>query len=173
MAYPAYDQEDDGTDSDTSSDDGYEDVGGPNTANVSEQEAAETIYMAYRRAKRVWRRYTDKPVRKFRRHFKKFNNTKGRGRGFFWTQDDVYAYLKGKGKGHRSHSSGKGFGRKKNPKDRNGNILKCHGCGSEDHLVNSCPQKGKARQRRSFFEPLLLRPNLRTRTGPTVWKFID
>ena len=121
MAFPAYDyyygEED--NNSDTSSDSGQEDVGGPDTSNMSELEAASTIYMAYRRAKRVWRRFTGKPVRKFRRNFRRHHHQqskgKGRGRGFFWTQDDVCAYLKGKGKGHRAHTSGRGFGRQKNP----------------------------------------------------------
>ena len=101
MAFPTYDyyygEED--TDSETSSDSGQEDVGGPDTTRMSEQEAASVIYMAYRRAKRVWRRFTGKPVRKFRRSFRRHHHQqskgKGRGRGFFWTQDDVVAYLKG------------------------------------------------------------------------------
>ena len=139
LAFPVNDwDEDDGTDSDTSSDDGMEDVGGPDTSQMTEAVAADAIYMAYRRAKKVWRRYTGKPVRKFRRHFRKFHRqSKGKGRGFFLTQDDVLAYLKGKGKGHRSHTSGKGHGRRKNPKDRNGNTLKCHTCGSEDHFQSN------------------------------------
>jgi len=56
------------------------------------------------------------------------------------------SFLSGKGKGDRSHSSGKGFGRRKNPKDRNGQIMKCHECQSDEHLVARCPHKGE-RQR--------------------------
>ena len=62
-----------------------------------------------------------------------------------WTHEDTLAYLKGKGKGNRSHSSGKGFGRRKNPRDRNGSLMKCHNCGSEEHLVARCPQKGSGK----------------------------
>ena len=144
MAFPVTDYtEDDGTNTDTSSDSGHEVVAGPDTSRMSEAEAASTIYMAYRGAKRTWRRFTGKPVRKFRRTFKKHHKGKGKGgRGFFLTQDDVHAYLQHKGKGHRKGSSGKGFGRKGNPKDRNGNTMKCHECNSEDHLVSRCPNKG-------------------------------
>ena len=40
-----------------------------------------------------------------------------------WAQDDTLTYLKGRGKGNRHHSSGKGYGRRKNPRDRNGNLM--------------------------------------------------
>ena len=59
-----------------------------------------------------------------------------------WTADDTLAYLKGKGKGHRAGSSGKGFGRKGNPKDREGNTMKCRLCNSEDHFAARCPKGG-------------------------------
>ena len=58
------------------------------------------------------------------------------------TQEEVNAYLKGKGKGNRANTSGKGFGRKGNPTGRDGQKLKCHKCGSEDHLIKNCPQGG-------------------------------
>ncbi len=59
-----------------------------------------------------------------------------------WTQDDTLAYLRGEGKGKRAHTSGKGFGRRGNPRDRNGEVMKCHNCGSEEHLAARCSQKG-------------------------------
>jgi hypothetical protein len=96
---------------------------------VSEAETAEGVYMLYRHAKKRWRRFTGKPVRKFRRHLKFVRKGKGKGkslgkqRGFMWTQEETLAYLKGKGKGDRVHTSGKGFGRRKNPKDQHGNIM--------------------------------------------------
>jgi len=128
-AYPVndYEMEEDETDTDTSSDDGQEDVGGPDIRHLGEEEAAETLYWAYRGAKRVWRRFTGKPVRKFRRFFKRSRfhqkGHKGKGRGFMYTRDDLYLFIKGKGKGKRAHTSGKGFGRRRNPKDRNGNVM--------------------------------------------------
>ena len=104
--------------------------------------------MAYRRAKMNWRRFTGKPVRKFRRHVRRHlvkgkGKGKGKGRGFFWTQDDVQVFIKGKGKGHRSHTSGRGFGRKRNPRGRDGSTMKCHACGSEERFIRDCPVKGK------------------------------
>ena len=86
-------------------------------------------------------------MRKFR---KTFRRSKGKGKGrmgargsFMYTADDVAAFLTGKGKGNRGHTSGKGFGRRKNPKDRSGQTMTCHGCGSDEHLIANCPQKGK------------------------------
>ena len=55
------------------------------------------------------------------------------------------SYLQGKGKGNRAHTSGKGFGRRGNPKGRDGNPLACHGCGSTEHLIKNCPHKGKGK----------------------------
>jgi len=56
---------DDGTDTDTSSDSGAEDLDMPDMTHLTEHEAAEQLYWTYRRAKRTWRRFTGKPVRKF------------------------------------------------------------------------------------------------------------
>ncbi len=78
--------------------------------------------------------------------------SKGKGKGkhheglghtgrFMWTADDTLAYLKGRGKGHRPGSSGKGFGRRGNPKDRDGNVMRCSICNSEEHFAARCPQK--------------------------------
>jgi hypothetical protein len=40
------------------------------------------IYMAYHNARRDWRRFTGKLVRKFRRHFRRFMvNGKGKSKG--------------------------------------------------------------------------------------------
>ena len=61
-----------------------------------------------------------------------------------FTADDVQAFLSGKGKGNRK-GSGKGFGRRKNPKDRNGQIMTCRICGSDEHFQANCPQKGAGR----------------------------
>ena len=94
---------------------------------------------------------TCKPVRKFRRHMNHhFKRSKGKGkgkgksRGFMWTHDDTLAYLKGQGKGGKSGSSGKGFGRRKNPKDRAGNTTKCRVCDSEEQFAANFP-KGRSK----------------------------
>ena len=168
-AFPVQHDDDDGTDTDTSSDDGMESVTGPDTTRMTEAQAAEAIYLQYRRAKKVWRRYTGKPVRKFRRRFGQFRRHqkgKGKGRGFFWTQDDVQVFLKGAGKGHRSHTSGKGHGRRKNPTDRNGNTMRCRvpGCNSDEHFEANCPMRRKgdgkgAGSSPSPFSGLTIAPN--------------
>ena len=151
------------TTTDTSSDSGEEDLQAPDVSQLSEAEATEQIYLRYRRAKRTWRRFTGRPVRKFRRHIKRhayFRKGKGRGRkgkgkgkghsrpstgGFMWTRDDTLAYLKGKGKADRMHTSGKGFGRRRNPKDKHGNVMKCRICNSEEHFAAKCPNKGSGK----------------------------
>ena len=138
----------------TSSDSGTEQLPEQAVGGMSQSEAAHHIYMQMRAAKRTWRRFTGRPVRKFRRFFKaRKGKGKGRGKGktkgssnsFMWSQEEVATFLSGKGKGNRSHSSGKGFGRRKNPKDRNGEIMKCHECNSDEHLVSQCPLKGKGK----------------------------
>ena len=145
------DDDDDGTDTDTSSDDWTEDIQLPEIAHMPEQEAAEHIYWMYRRAKRTWRRFTGKPVRRFRRAIKLQKRRRGKGKGkgkvhgIIWTSDDTLAYLKGKGKGHRVNTSGKGHGRRKNPKDRQGNIMRCRICNSDEHFAARCPRKGSGK----------------------------
>ncbi len=65
------------------------------------------------------------------------------------TVDEALAYVKGRGKVGRSSSSGKGFGRRKNPKDRVGNIAKRKVCDIEKHFAAKRPKgkgKGKGRE---------------------------
>ena len=47
----AYHEDDDGTDTDTSSDDGGEDIARPDVSNMGDAEASMIIYMAYSNAK--------------------------------------------------------------------------------------------------------------------------
>ena len=71
------------TDTDTSSDDGQEPLidDGTNFAGLSMEEKTELIFFQYRNAKRRWRRWTNKPVRKFRRNFKAFRRRRSMSRG--------------------------------------------------------------------------------------------
>ena len=146
QAYPTQQQQqgedelwDDSNGTLTSSDDGTEHIVVPDVSHMSEADAAEHIFYQYRNAKRVWRRFTGKPVRRFRSGLRHFAKARGRGRGsgqghrrsMFLTDEDTQAYLSGKGKGQRKHTSGKGHGRRTNPRDRNGQVMKCHNCGSE------------------------------------------
>ena len=55
------------------------------------------------------------------------------------------AFLQSKGKGHSKNTTGKGFGRKGNPKDRNGEVMKCRICQSTEHLMARCPKKGEGK----------------------------
>ena len=150
----------------TSSDDGQTSVDMPDLSNMSDENAAQHMYLIYRRHKRMWRRFTGRPVRKFRRTFKRHlkhtypqrfrpfgrshghKGAKGGGKRsgprqrMFWTADEALVFLKGKGKGGKSHSSGKGHGRRRNPRGKDGETMKCHKCGSEEHLQRECPQNG-------------------------------
>ena len=90
-------------------------------------------------------------MRKFRRAVKKFAKARypqqyGRrrpgGGGFrrtYVTDQDIEAYLGQKGKGGRK-GSGKGHGRKGNPRGKDGKIMKCRICESEEHFAAKCPQ---------------------------------
>jgi len=158
-AYPVHSTNpfDSGTDSDTSSDDGLEELPNPGISQMTGSQAAEHIYLEYRAAKKTWRRFTGKPVRHFRRNVKRIKGSgkskggKGKGFGFYWTHDDTLAYLKGKGKGNRAHTSGKGFGRRTNPKDREGNTMKCRVCNSEEHFCSKLSSIQRPRKREILF----------------------
>ena len=82
-SFPAAHQDDSDSSSATSSDDGNVDdtMTVPGIEGMSEQEAHEHIYYQYRSAKRNWRRLTGRPVRAFRRTFKRSYSSKGRGKG--------------------------------------------------------------------------------------------
>ena len=176
-AYPV-DVESDPSSSATSSDYEDEDIDMDDLYDMSDADAAEAVYLQYRRAKRKWRRFTGRPVRRFRRGFKKFarkgkgrgkGHRKGKGKGFMaFSEEDVAAYIaKGGGKG-RSSKFGKGKGRRKNPMGRDGNIMRCRICNSDEHFQRECPNnsggggkggKGKS----SSFMPFVAEP---TTGGP-------
>ena len=121
------DDQDSWSSSATSSDDPNEQVGMPDLSQMGNDEAAEAVFYQYRNAKKVWRRFTGKPARRFRRAFKRsFKHRKGKGkgakgrswfqpRGFFYTGEDVQVFLKGTGKGHRAHTVGKRRWKKTEP----------------------------------------------------------
>ena len=49
-------------------------------------------------------------------------------------------------RGPGGKSKGKGKSSKQNPKDKNGVVMKCHRCGSSEHLIRKCPQADNAGQ---------------------------
>ena len=141
----------DPTDSETSSDSGNEDLQLPPEWNgMTAPEVGRLIFYQHRRFKKAWRRFRQKPVRRFRRtmkkHFRKHRRYSharsgrfGAGRGSFLSREEVQAYVS---KHARTQSSGKGFGRKGNPKGKDGQTLTCLGCGSTEHFIKNCPNKG-------------------------------
>jgi len=84
---------------------------------------------------------------------------RGKGRGTFYQSEQMIfpnslAGGKGKGKGSVSSAKGGGFQNKptRNPTGSDGQIMKCHECGSDSHLVAHCPQrKGKKGKSRGNF----------------------
>ena len=110
------------------------------------QRADELLFWQYSEAKRRWRRHTGKPVRAVRRVLRRKGKGGGKAKGkghhyvdiaaFF--QQDVYYRNKGKG----GKSSGKGFGRRQNPRGRDGEIMRCSICNSDTHLRAHCSQAG-------------------------------
>ena len=129
------------TDSATSSDQEGFVVDTQDLRGMSNQQADEYLFGRYQDAKRRWRRFTGKPVRRLRTVFRRKGKGKGKGSRSYLNLGEALeqsSYFKGKGKGGRS--SGKGFGRRINPKGRDGEVLKCSVCNSIYHLRARCPQ---------------------------------
>ena len=172
-AYPAFEEyhydSDNGTDTNTASSFGegeYElppDL--PATATLAE--VGQVLWASYGRSKSNWRRFNgNKPVRAVRRFVRrkgkgkgKSSDGKGTGKG-----KRIGTYLaelpdqeidtiflgkgkKGGGKGFRKgkRSTGFGKGRQGNPLDSEGNKMLCFDCGSDQHLRDHCPNKGKGK----------------------------
>lgn len=118
------------TDSATESDNGQDNQPEVDLQDMTPQEADEWLFWQYAEAKRRWRHHTGKPVRALRRVLRR----KGKGKGkhaYFDISSTLQqsAFFKGRGKGGKS--SGKGFGRRINPKGRDGQVLKCSICSSQ------------------------------------------
>ena len=150
--------DDSGTETDTSSDSGHEEIDMSDLNGLNQSEASAHAYWQYRLHKRKWRRLSSKPAREFRRILKRFRTAKGKGKGFsrhamrtkgngkgqplFHVEafNETLAFLGGKGKGHRRHTSGNGTGRRMNPTGRDGQVMKCRVCNSPEHFEARCPQ---------------------------------
>ena len=78
QSYPVQHTCQSSTDSDTSSDDGEDDLIHAYPANGTDNERANEIYWQYSQAKRLWRRFTQKPTRKVRRFVRKKGGKKQR-----------------------------------------------------------------------------------------------
>ena len=75
-------EDDSGTERDTSSDSGHEEIDVPDLNGLNQSEASAHAYWQYRLHKRKWRRLSSKPTRMFRRIHKRFRTAKGKGKGF-------------------------------------------------------------------------------------------
>ena len=153
------DMEDDSrTETDTSSDSGHGEIVLSGLNGLNQSGALAHAYWQYRLHKRKRRRLSSKPTRKFWRIHKRFRTATGKGEGFsrdamrtqgncrgqplFHVQafNETLAYLSGKGKGNRRHTSGKGTRRRMNPTGRYGVVMKCRVCNSPEHSEARCPQ---------------------------------
>ena len=128
--------EDDGESSAWSDD--HEQIDYTDVAWMTENDAAEHIYIQYRFAKRRWRHFGGRGKRFFRRSFKdkgkgkrrfpqRFGMRQGKGTYFDIEQDDedhIAAYLEGKS----------------NPLGKDGKPLQCSICQSTQHFRAKCPR---------------------------------
>jgi hypothetical protein len=122
--------QDDGYSTDTSSDDGVGSLPGETDDPVE-------AYLQYAFARKKWRRISNKYPRRYRKGFKG-------GKGF---RPGAYAAFLppnsfAGGKGGKGGKPGSQF-KRKNPKDKNGQTLKCNICQSEEHLWRSCPRRNQ------------------------------
>ena len=149
---------DTGTDTDTSSDCGDQGLQDPATQTMSMAEQAESLFWAYSKAKKAWRSFMRKPTRKVRRFTRRLGKggKKGKGsKGFSKGKiSNTFSFLASLPEEeiqslfpalHHRKSSGKGKGRSQNPLGPNGERMRCHGCGSDRHLVAKCPNRSENR----------------------------
>jgi hypothetical protein len=126
---------------------------------------AEAIYWQYREAKRTWRKFSGKPPRRARwgvkKGFGKGHSGKGQGKTSppaFATMIDAAAYFKGRGKGTP--------GQRTNPRGKDGKIMTCSICNSENHFRARCPRNPQRQQVAGFAsfpssstQPLAVQPS--------------
>ena len=100
-------------------------------ADGTPDQKAEQLFWAYQRAKGRWRRFMNKPNRRVRRFFKRKGVGKGKSSGAFlmsFNDQEIDSMFfggsnKGRGKAMGKRSSGKGKGRRMNPKGLDGQPL--------------------------------------------------
>ena len=122
-------------------------------AHLPTHVAGETLYLAYRHAKRRFRHFSRSGPRRFKgkgrfRKGKGKGSSKARGKPLFYAdgspfedeEESVFeVYYKGSGKGGKGSKH-----RRKNPIGKDGKLMLCSGCNADDHFVKDCKSnKGK------------------------------
>ena len=112
--------------------------------NLSEDSAklGNELYEAYLVAKRRWRRFSNKPPRRYRRnHVNKFRHKSNMQKMQRYGTSYASFLPPGAFAAHRGpggKASGKGRNGRQNPRGRDGQPLKCFKCGSTEHLAKRC-----------------------------------
>ena len=156
--------DDDDASSMTSSDDGGNDPEAIAFASVDvmgqvrgdDDAIASELYLQYRAARKKWRRFTGKVPRRYRKG-------KGKGYGSGTGGKNPYrsyasflpagAFAGGKGKGKTQ-----GKGSRTNPRGRDGKVLRCSKCNSDQHLWRQCPLVTQASGTASHFAQPVFQP---------------
>ena len=116
----------------------------------------ESLRQEYLFARRRFRAAAERPARRFRKGKGK-GRAKGGGKrsknpfstGRAYSVDPFGPSSLAGGKGKNKGKKGKGDGR--NPIGQDGQVMRCHECGSPSHLIRECPlKKGKGKAKNSF-----------------------
>lgn len=102
--------------------------------SVAESLDASEVCQDYAFARGKWRRFSGRYPRRYR----KWGKGKSKGSKGFAAFLPSSAFAGGKGGFQKGH---KGSGHRKNPKDRNGQVMRCNNCGSDEHLWRKCPNR--------------------------------
>ena len=122
-------------------------------------ETEDSFKFQYLFAKRRFRRLTNKRPRQQRFPRRPASSSwdlrfsgKGKGKhGHFGGKKGHYAgFPLGPSSLAGGKSKGKGGGTG-NPRGKDGETMRCHGCGSSDHLIGRCPTKGGGKDGKNFF----------------------
>ena len=115
---------------------------------LSPAQHGEHLYLGYRTAKRKFRHFSKQPGRSRKGKGKgKGGKGKGFGKGgksaFYYddaTQSFVAFDVPSTSPAYAFQKGGKNPTRKGNPIGADGKVMKCSGCGSDEHFVRFCPQ---------------------------------
>eukprot|EP00971_Amphidinium_carterae_P352996 6492791-Amphidinium_carterae.2 len=115
-------------------------------AGTPEEMHGDVLWHEYLMARTRWRQYTGKLTRanrRFQRRDKgkgKKGKSKGQSKGGYLNNVFVEDALPEQEQAYMKTNKGKSKGKRRNPRGADGNVMKCHNCGSEEHLVRDCPR---------------------------------